>query len=1021
MLQPALPARLVDRPALSSALDAASAHEVVVVKAGPGWGKTTSVAAWAAARRACWLDAAAGTSLERLSRGLLRALRHRLPRLPADLVTTTAQSADTVAGLIRGLLDVHLDEPVVLVVDNAGALAPGSGEARFVEALCLRRPALLRLVLLTRGEPVFALPAAEEITSRQLAFTEPEVAALVGAEAAGTVLARTGGRPAAVALYREALSGGCALPDESGDVVAQLASSVLAGEPEQTRELVRTIALLGRVSTALCVALGFADAREVLPRLARRGLLSGPEWTVVEPVGELLRRDADDGEIRLKAAVFCERTGAHAEALRHLVAAGRADLVAQLLLRRDEQIVAGGDADAVLAAVDRLEVDDPRLHLVSGFARQHRGDWLGALHCYEQAAGELKPCRSWRMGQLHALAGQTARAVDLVERTVFDEVASVDEVRLLSLAVGWFREVGRHERARELADRCALTARRRGGHAAFAWSSRAFGLLAGYDGDRAAFESHYGQAVERSRRAGNRVLELMIRTERAWFRTETGPADALAEIDEVVVIGRQAGLTGHEPGCRSIRALANARLGRFDAALADATFTDASLSGAAASSRALLIRAEVHRRRGEPGQAQAFLDEALAMPGAGPLAKATLARVVAGEDLAAARRLAEEAVAESRVLRSQEVPALLARGWVAALAGDRETARADAATARAVAGRRGDKAGLADALQLAAVTSADREALLAEAATVWRAAGDPVGAAAAELAAARLSGVDVTRFEDELHGHGVRTDVRMADVLGIGLPRAARIVVRTLGRFQVLRDGAAVPAASWQSKKARDLLKILTAHRGRPVPRPQLVELLWPDDASDRTANRLSVLLSTLRAVLSVPGLPAGAEPLVADRDTVSLDLSFVDLDVAGFLGAASAALAAHRRGEPSALSLLTDADELYLGEFLAEEPYEPWAIQAREEVRGRYTAVLRALVQLVRDPDQQVGYLVRMLELDPYDEGAHVRLVKALRAAGRHGEARRRYRVYLEQMAEIGVRPAEPDLFHPSVVLKAG
>ncbi|SDG06402.1 ATP-, maltotriose-and DNA-dependent transcriptional regulator MalT [Lentzea fradiae] len=1008
MRQPAVPARLVDRPALSAALDAAATHEVVVVKAGAGWGKTTAVAAWAKTRRACWLTVpGADISLERFSRELLRALRHRLPRLPAELVTTTAGDATTVAELVRGLLGVHLDEPVVLVVDDAGVL---TGEAaRLVEELCLDGPALLTLVLLTRVELGFAVPGAAEIDSRQLAFTEREVAALAGPDAA-MILARTGGRPAAVALYREALSGGCALPGESGDVLAQLSGSVLADQPEPVRELVRAIAVLGSARTELCVALGFPDARETLPELARRGLVTGPEWTVVEPLREaLLREHADDG-VRVKAAVFCERTGAHAEALRHLVEAERWDLVTQLLLRRDEQIVAGGDAEAVLTALDRMEIEDPRLHLVRGFALQHRGDWLAAVHCYEQATGELRPCTSWRMGQLYALTGQTGRAVEVFERTVFDDVVSLDVVRLLSLATHWFRETGQCETARELAVRCAEAARRCGGHAAFAWSDKAFGLLAGYDGDRAAFERHYGQAVERARRAGNRLLELTIRTEQAWFRTETGPEEALAEVDEVLVLGRQAGLIGHERDCRGIRALANVRLGRFDAALRDA----------GQDPRTLVTRAEVHRRRGEPGQAQAFLDEALAA-GSDPLAVATLARVVAGTDLATAGKLADQAVATSAVLRSREVPALLARGWVAALAGDRETARADAATARALAGRRGDRAGLADALQLAAVVSADRGALLAEAAVVWRAAGDPVGAAAAQLASARLDDTDPAEPENVLRRHGVRTDVRMADVLGASLPRTARIVVRTLGWFQVLRDGIAVPTASWQSRKARDLLKVLAAHRGRPVPRPRLVDLLWPDDTSDRTANRLSVLLSTLRTVLSVPGLPEDAEPLVADRDTVSLDLSLIHLDVAVFLDSAHLALVAHRRGDQAAASLLTAADELYVGEFLAEQPYEQWAVQAREEVQGRYTAVLRALVQLVRDPDQQVGYLIRMLELDPYDESAHVRLVKALRAAGRHGEARRRYQVYLEQMREIGVRPVEPDLFAPTAVLRAG
>ncbi|WP_394618981.1 BTAD domain-containing putative transcriptional regulator [Lentzea sp. JNUCC 0626] len=995
MLQPALPARLVDRPSLTATLDAAAAHQVVVVSAGPGWGKTTSVAGWAATRRAAWLDAA-DVSLERLSRGLLRALRHRLPRLPAELITTTAQGAETVAALICGLLDVHLDEPLVLVVDDADAVRGES--ARLLEALCRDSPHRFGLVLLTRGALAFDPGPAAEVGARELAFSEQEIAALVDGDA-GEVLTRTGGWPAAVC---------------HGELTEEMAASALAAEPERNQDLLRAIVLLGKVSTALCVALGFSDVRETLAGLAGRGLVTGPDWRVLEPVADVLRQEGlEDEEIRLKAAVFCERTGAHADALAHLVAVRRWDLVSQLLLRRDEQIVAGGDADAVLAALEQLEIDDSRLYLVWGFALQHKGDWLGALHCYEQA-GEHTVRSSWRRGQLHALAGQTGQAVEVFERTVFDDIASLDEVRLLSLAVGWFRETGRVERAEELAQRCAESAKRCGGHGAFAWSSRAFGVLAGFGGDRVAFEMHYGQAADRTRRAGCRMLELTIRCERARFLAEEfGPEQALAEVDELLVLGRQAGLTGHEQDCRGVRALAAVRLGRFDDALRDA----------GTCPRNLVVRAEAHRRRGEPGQAQAFLDEALVLPGADPLVRAMFARVVASEDVVAARALAEEAVATSQVLRVREVPALLARGWVAVLAGDRETARADAATARSVAGRRGDRAGLADALQLAAATSADGPALLAEAAMVWRAAGDPVGAATAELALARSTGAETTSFENELRAHGVRTDVLMADVLGVGTRRRARIAVRTLGGFQVLRDGVPVPAASWQSKKARDLLKILAANRGRAVPRPQLVELLWPDDRSDRTANRLSVLLSTLRAVLSVPGLPADAEPLVADRDTVSLDLSFVDLDVAGFLDAASTALVADRRGDPAAASLLTDADELYLGEFLAEEPYEQWAVQVREEVGARYTAVLRALVRLVRDPDLQVGYLIRMLELDRYDESAHVRLVRALRAAGRHGEARRRYQVYLEQMRDIGVRPAEPDLFGAcgSEVLRAG
>ena len=52
------------------------------------------------------------------------------------------------------------------------------------------------------------------------------------------------------------------------------------------------------------------------------------------------------------------------------------------------------------------------------------------------------------------------------------------------------------------------------------------------------------------------------------------------------------------------------------------------------------------------------------------------------------------------------------------------------------------------------------------------------------------------------------------------------------------------------------------------------------------------------------------------------------------------------------------------------------------------------------------------MLARDPYDERAHLQLVRALSAAGRHGEARRMYRAYSGRMAEIAVEAAAfPDL----------
>jgi DNA-binding SARP family transcriptional activator len=49
----------------------------------------------------------------------------------------------------------------------------------------------------------------------------------------------------------------------------------------------------------------------------------------------------------------------------------------------------------------------------------------------------------------------------------------------------------------------------------------------------------------------------------------------------------------------------------------------------------------------------------------------------------------------------------------------------------------------------------------------------------------------------------------------------------------------------------------------------------------------------------------------------------------------------------------------------------------------------------------------LRILDVDPYDEEAHLDLVRALIAQRRHGEARRAYRTYCAKLAELDLEPA--------------
>jgi DNA-binding SARP family transcriptional activator len=224
-----------------------------------------------------------------------------------------------------------------------------------------------------------------------------------------------------------------------------------------------------------------------------------------------------------------------------------------------------------------------------------------------------------------------------------------------------------------------------------------------------------------------------------------------------------------------------------------------------------------------------------------------------------------------------------------------------------------------------------------------------------------------------------------------------------------------VPHSAWQSRKARDLLKILIARREVPITRDQLCELLWPDVAADRAAARLSVALSTLRSVLDPQRVHPSDHYLASQGSSVWLRRSSLDIDVEAFLAQANAALGGvagvtGAAGTPGAQDALAQAEAAYTGDFCAEDRYADWATVLREEARAAYVAVARALARRhagVADHETAARFLLRLLACEPYDEQAYLLLVRELDAAGRHGDARRMYRAYAARMAELDVEQA--------------
>lgn len=222
-------------------------------------------------------------------------------------------------------------------------------------------------------------------------------------------------------------------------------------------------------------------------------------------------------------------------------------------------------------------------------------------------------------------------------------------------------------------------------------------------------------------------------------------------------------------------------------------------------------------------------------------------------------------------------------------------------------------------------------------------------------------------------------------------PVERRVVVRTLGRFVVEVDGEEVPTSAWGSRHARTIVKRLAVARGWPVTRDELFELLWPGETDRaRVGARLSVQLSTVRRVLG--------GGVVADRETVRLDLDRVELDLA-LLDAA--------RDDGAVVAA-------YTGTFLPCEPDAPWAVATRVEVRARFAAAAAALARDRLDhglPVQAARVARLLVDDDPGDLRGHALLVEALLDAGRDEDAARAHDAWAAagEALDVQVPPLDP------------
>ncbi|MCW3845270.1 hypothetical protein ONA70_34930, partial [Micromonospora yasonensis] len=344
--------------------------------------------------------------------------------------------------------------------------------------------------------------------------------------------------------------------------------------------------------------------------------------------------------------------------------------------------------------------------------------WLVAQpELFGPAAAGSALADTWRGALRRHLAGEPDEAVARLAEALIGATGA-DAVQVRCFAAAHHLVTGELDRATAAAEEAALAAAGCGVPAAQRAVARLGVLLAAAHGDETAARGGPDAAVGLSR-ADLGLFRLTIHLDLADHALRTGDAvHALRHAEAAVRTAETTGCTGHEPYAFSLVAAAKCQLGRLEDALADGAAGQRLRELAGISSDeafAWTVLGVVHRRRREPQQARQALEHALAALDAGPRRPALrvwvlaeLARVRAADDLAAAWELAERAVT---LAEDGERPyALLARGWVALLAGDTAQAHHDAADARTGATLDRRRATLVQALQLTVLAAADPRA-----------------------------------------------------------------------------------------------------------------------------------------------------------------------------------------------------------------------------------------------------------------------------------------------------------------------
>lgn len=237
-----------------------------------------------------------------------------------------------------------------------------------------------------------------------------------------------------------------------------------------------------------------------------------------------------------------------------------------------------------------------------------------------------------------------------------------------------------------------------------------------------------------------------------------------------------------------------------------------------------------------------------------------------------------------------------------------------------------------------------------------------------------------------------------------------RLIIETLGNFQVKRGSEVIPSNGWRREKSRQLFQLLLTYRQSPLDRDQICEHLWPEADPTMAQRNFKITLNTLYQVLE-PDRDAGSDSAFIVRDGSTYTLRFNSdfwLDSDHFIRVTREGL----RSVSNSVELLERAMGLYHGDYLPDTLYESWAAEERERLAALFLESADKLCELyIQDNrfNEAIDLCQRILAKDNCWERAYRHLMQAYNALGDRGQLARTYQRCQQTLKdELDVPPSQ-------------